>query len=43
MSTKTDPLKESFLDRIQENVNLASKFGVLEGVQPYLPLFYEIR
>ncbi|WP_104637788.1 hypothetical protein [Helicobacter felis] len=43
MSTKTDPLKESFLDRIQENVNLVSKFGILNDVQPYLPLFYEIR
>ncbi|WP_120945258.1 hypothetical protein [Helicobacter labacensis] len=39
----TDPLKEPFLDRIQENANAASELGLLEGIGPYLPLFYEIH
>ncbi|WP_104749690.1 hypothetical protein [Helicobacter cynogastricus] len=43
MSANTDPLKEPFLDRIQENLNLASKFDILKGIEPYLPLLYQIH
>ncbi|GMB89427.1 hypothetical protein NHP190002_01040 [Helicobacter ailurogastricus] len=42
-NVRVNPLKEPFLDRIQENVGVASELGLLEGIGPYLPFFYEIH